>query len=572
MSGAARTIFSFQKRRQILGGFALLIISASFCFVARSAIAANQETTLRLSVVTPSAPPIPHVLPGNGEAFFFWSQATSTPGVVLNNYEVGRSLASGGPYIFTHLGSTTQSSVSELTNGTRYYFVLRVKNQLGAVVGTSTEFSVVPTASIYETRVMEFTPEIATTTSIVNQNGTRHEVFIPKNLLSASERLFMDMQAVPKSALISDKPLPSGKLAANTWLETSFRKYADNSTVSAVDEPVTITFYYTDADVSGIDESTLGAYRWDGSAWQLISGSTADPSQNKVTFSSTHFSTFTIMGTAPAPASTPTLSTNSGSGGGGGGGSGGGFYAAPETKIVFSGRAYPGMKVTILKDAQIAAQTLADPAANFRVLVSGLSAGQYIFGVYSEDNRGMRSSLLTFPVAVTSGVTVEMGGIFIAPTIAVDKSEVKRGENLAIFGQSAPGSEVTIAVNSDEEFFGKVAADKDGAYLYNFDTADLLFGDHTTKAKAAKASEITAFGKSVAFRVGTKTVLAPRSSVRKTEKLKEDINSDGRVNLIDYSILAFWYKKQKPPANVDFNGDGKVNLVDFSILAYRWSG
>ncbi len=51
-----------------------------------------------------------------------------------------------------------------------------------------------------------------------------------------------------------------------------------------------------------------------------------------------------------------------------------------------------------------------------------------------------------------------------------------------------------------------------------------------------------------------------------------DLNNDKRVNLIDFSITAYWYKRPSPPATVDLNNDGKVNLVDFSIMAYYWTG
>ena len=231
------------------------------------------------------------------------------------------------------------------------------------------------------------------------------------------------------------------------------------------------------------------------------------------------------------------------------------------------------MKVTVLKDAQIAAQTLADSAANFRVAVSGLSAGGYIFGVYSEDGQGRRSSLLTFPVTVTSGVTVEVGNIFIAPTIAVDKSEVKRGENIAIFGQSTPKADVTIAINSEEEFFGKAITDAGGAYLYNFDTAQLEKGQHLTKSKATVKGAISSFGKTVSFAVGTKTIFAQPSKC----PAKADLNNDCQVNLVDFSIAAYWYKRTlsaefKSKEVERLSGDGKVDLVDFSIMAFYWTG
>ena len=252
----------------------------------------------------------------------------------------------------------------------------------------------------------------------------------------------------------------------------------------------------------------------------------------------------------------------------GGGGGGGGGYTAPVTGVTLSGRAYPGMKVTVLKDAQIAASTIADPAANFRITVSGLSAGSYIFGVYSEDGQGRRSSLLTFPIMVTSGVIVEVGNIFIAPTIAVDKSEVKRGDNIAIFGQSVPNSEITISVNSEEEIFNKTNADANGTYLYNFDTVQLDMGQHFTKSKSALDGAISSFSKTVSFNIETKTIFDQPSKC----PAKADLNNDCRVNLVDFSIAAYWYKRPSPPSSVDLNGDGKVDLVDFSIMAYYWTG
>jgi len=252
----------------------------------------------------------------------------------------------------------------------------------------------------------------------------------------------------------------------------------------------------------------------------------------------------------------------------GGGGGGGGSFTIPETKVVLSGRAYPGMKVTILKDAQIAASTIADPGANFRVAVSGLSAGGYTFSVYSEDAQGRRSPLLTFPATLTSGITIEIGNLFIAPTIAVDKSEVKQGDNIAIFGQSVPNSEITISINSEEEIFNKTKTDVSGAYLYNFDTAQLEKGQHSTKSKAAVGGVISPFGKTISFVVGTKNIIA----ISEKTILKGDLNSDSHVNLVDFSIAAYWYKRPSPPVAIDLNSDGKIDLVDFSIMAFYWTG
>lgn len=146
--------------------------------------------------------------------------------------------------------------------------------------------------------------------------------------------------------------------------------------------------------------------------------------------------------------------------------------------------------------------------------------------------------------------------------------EVKRGDILTILGQSAPGADISLFIGSDEEILKKTKADALGNWLYKFDTDEIDYGDHSSRARAAKDGDITTFSNVIAFKVGTKTVFA--SPAKKS--LQGDVNRDGRINLIDFSIAAYWYKRSSPPASVDLNGDGKVNLVDFSIMAYYWTG
>jgi hypothetical protein len=226
--------------------------------------------------------------------------------------------------------------------------------------------------------------------------------------------------------------------------------------------------------------------------------------------------------------------------------------------------------VTILKDATVVSTTVADSNAMFKVSVGNLSSGNYFFSVYSEDAQGRRSNLLTFPASVTPGVTTNIGGVFVAPTIAVDKSQVKKGDNLSIFGQTAQSGKVTIQVNSDQTMFATTTADSSGIYLYNLDTTPLEMGDHSTKSKTTLSNEISSYSAAVGFLVGTQNIFL--TAQKKVTSIKGDTNGDGKVNLIDFSVCAYWFGRPNPPKTADVNGDGKVNLVDFSILAYNWTG
>lgn len=256
-------------------------------------------------------------------------------------------------------------------------------------------------------------------------------------------------------------------------------------------------------------------------------------------------------------------------------GGGGGGDLARETGANFSGKAYPNQSVTLLKDAQVIATTITGSDANFSLRVTGLTSGIYIFALYSEDYQGRRSTLLTFPLSITLGTITNVTGIFIAPSIDLDKSEVKRGDNIAIFGQSAPQADIVISVSSDEEFFTRTISDKDGIYLHNFDSSVLEYGTHYTKSKASiRNLAISSFSHSVNFLVGTKNVL--KTAPTKCPD-KGDLNDDCRVNLVDFSIAAYWYHKSLSSAMKEtecekLNCDEAINLTDFSITAYYWTG
>ena len=258
----------------------------------------------------------------------------------------------------------------------------------------------------------------------------------------------------------------------------------------------------------------------------------------------------------------------SGGGGGGRGGSAGG------AQVVLSGRAYPGSEITVLKDAQVVATTVSDESAHFQVLIKGLAAGTYIFSIYSEDNKGVRSSLFTFPVSVSRGILAKIDSVFVAPTLNADKIQVKKGDPILLLGQSYPFSDITLEVNSAEQFFVKTKTDANGVYLQSFDSTVLELGQHHAKARSTAEEVISSQSSAYEFTVGTKNVFSPGYG---NCSKKADLNSDCRVNLVDFSIVAYWYLRTLTPAftlreAAHLNGDGKVNLVDFSIMAFHWTG
>lgn len=257
--------------------------------------------------------------------------------------------------------------------------------------------------------------------------------------------------------------------------------------------------------------------------------------------------------------------------GGGAGGGGVGYYIPPvfRTHAIFRGIAYPSSKVTLLQNGQIAAVTEAGPDANFEIDLSALVPGTYNFGVWAEDPNGNRSVVQNFQITLANGATTVVSGIFFPPTIGADKIKVKQGDLVTILGYTAPAALVTLTVHSTSTIEKMLTANASGSWIYKLNTGSLAYGGHTARARAVTPNDITADSAVVAFTVANENVVAPST---RAVVLKGDMTGDGRVNIIDFSILAYWFGRAKPSASIDVNHDGKVDLVDFSILAYYWTG
>lgn len=246
------------------------------------------------------------------------------------------------------------------------------------------------------------------------------------------------------------------------------------------------------------------------------------------------------------------------------GGGGGTVPPLVETKVIIQGKAYPSSLITVLKDGKIALTTKADARANFKVEISNITAGIYTFGVWAEDSKKRRSITFTFTTFIRSKTITTIGGIFIPPTIELSKVGLQRGETLNILGQTAPKSEISIFISSPGEgIVKKTEAELDGTWFYAFDTTPLEEGSHTSQAKAVCPEDLlSSFSKLLSFYIGGEAIhgLCPGA----------DFNKDSRVNLVDFSILLYWWGKVN--SCVDQNQNGIVNITDFSIMLYYWTG
>jgi len=248
------------------------------------------------------------------------------------------------------------------------------------------------------------------------------------------------------------------------------------------------------------------------------------------------------------------------------GGGGGGPAIQPEipTSVVLKGKAYPDSLITVLKDGVIVKSEIANAEADFEIEITGITEGVYTFGLWAGTGSGEKSLTFSFTTLILKNTRTTIGGIFLAPIISIDRTNVVRGDAVTFLGQTAPSSTIDIHVSSAHEIIRQTTADSGGLWSYIFDTQPLEEGTHSGKAKSSSPEGLlSGFSRIVNFSVGT---------TREEDGICQfgDLNNDGRVDLVDFSIMMFHWNGADECA--DLNNDGSVSIIDFSILLYWWTG
>ena len=262
----------------------------------------------------------------------------------------------------------------------------------------------------------------------------------------------------------------------------------------------------------------------------------------------------------------PAGSGGGGSSGGGGGGSGGSNTRLGDTQISVVGLAYPGSTVNILLDTQSVGNVRASNLGRFE-FTTAASPGTASMGFWALDSNNTRSVTVNSTFDVTQGAITNIAGIVIPPTVRVPNPQVNPGDQVVLSGQSVPNAQIEINVNNNE-LVERTSATSGGTWTFTLDTNKLRVAEHTIKVRSIigtpPLTSQSIFSTALQLFVGVNGRVTTPS----------DLNRDGRVNLVDFSILIFWWGtnggNSAPPA--DINGNARVGIEDFSILLFNWSG
>jgi hypothetical protein len=236
--------------------------------------------------------------------------------------------------------------------------------------------------------------------------------------------------------------------------------------------------------------------------------------------------------------------------------------------VIITGVAFPNSSVSILVDGKSAVSARSNGSGIFRATISAIYKGVYTFGIYATGGDGVKSSTFSTSFTVSGGRTSELTNINVPPSISVAPNPVNIGQTLTVSGYAIPNALITLQ-NGPSKATGKeqtTNSDASGKWSAIVNTSSFSNGDYKVRAKAAQTGGAnTNYSAYTIYGVGGKA---------STGGLNADLNRDGKVNLIDFSILLYWWNSNggnsEPPA--DINSDGRVNLTDFSIQLFNWTG
>jgi cysteine-rich repeat protein len=253
-------------------------------------------------------------------------------------------------------------------------------------------------------------------------------------------------------------------------------------------------------------------------------------------------------------------------GGGGSSSSGGKDNVLGETQVTLQGKAYPNVTVNILEDGESVGTVRTNSRAEF-LFNLGTEPGTVSFSFWANDSSANRSSTFTTTFDVTQGAVTSVNGIMIPPTIRTTTTQVNPGAVVRFEGQTIPSATVEVSIDNGARTL-TTTSDATGKWSIDLNTTGLSVATHTAKARFIEGTGTlrreSTYGSILQLFVGVEG--RPTSNA--------DLNRDGKVNLIDFSILVFWWGtpggNSNPPA--DINSNAKVGLEDFSILLFNWTG
>ncbi len=234
----------------------------------------------------------------------------------------------------------------------------------------------------------------------------------------------------------------------------------------------------------------------------------------------------------------------------------------PNTNIVVSGYSEPYARVQLLKDGQLTATAIANEGGHFQLTISGLNEGTYLMQLVSVSSLRIFARGETFPLRVVSGLTTRVSDVLLPPAVLVDETLT----GVVFRGRAIPNTSIVMRIfNASTTIERLITTDNNGDFVSTIDNAQLPASLYQAELR-------------LSFRGFEVITTIPKFQTNNLVNagqnclLTYDLSADCALNVVDFILARRYYQFSPTVLLFDYNNDGKQDLKDFSIMAYYWTG
>lgn len=238
--------------------------------------------------------------------------------------------------------------------------------------------------------------------------------------------------------------------------------------------------------------------------------------------------------------------------------------------VSLSGYTAPSAKITLLIDGAVSTTLIANSDGSFQITLNNVVFGYYQYSIIIEDSTGVSSSATIINANVYSSEPLVYSNLILTPTINSSSISVETNQYFVVQGYAAPGATIYIGL-PDQAPLATAVADGNGYYQVQIQ-ASFGTGIYSLKAFALLNGMTSDLSKPLQLLFYDPYNI--EQSVIPPEQLQScvNINKDNKIDLVDFSILLYWYGVTNPAEDIDCNKDRTIDITDFSILMYFWTG
>ncbi len=192
-------------------------------------------------------------------------------------------------------------TLDNLLSCTTYHFVVTsadaAPNTTTSTDATFTTLGCVASSTPTANTSTAITVSVGGSLVVDTNDGDTITVTTPADVTATSTSLVIQVQQIAKDSVLELLGRPTSTPREIGSAVFDVKAIIDNSTVlDSFDHPVTITYHYSNNDVSGIDESTLWLYHYHNGAWAALDDCSVNASANTISCTTPSFSIFAVFG------------------------------------------------------------------------------------------------------------------------------------------------------------------------------------------------------------------------------------------------------------------------------------